>query len=183
MKLTKLIGIAVMITVLLGMGVSAEQASTNVYWGYTGCIISLTVHGGNDIDLGIPTSIGQVLSSTDNGVSVVNSCTGGVEVSVESSAVSDPYNDGTDGDLPDLVGSPHSVFDNFELYAHDATGTFTITGATTFTNFSGLNTSITLGSSINPSTIHLDMDYQYTIDTSDVPGDYSVTLLYTAVAV
>lgn len=177
MSKLKILGVAALLGLLIVGTVWGDNPdSVVVSWsGGESCWITMTVHA--DVFLGTITGVGQVLPSTGNTISINNNCTNGISLTVEPTAVTDPYDTTSDGVLPNGA----SVFDDFEWKASNASSGFTIApGKDSYTTFSGLNDDQDVGSSSNPANITVDIDYRYTSDINDVPGDYDVTLEYTA---
>ncbi len=161
----------------LGVGLLGETDNPVVSWSMNeggSCWITFTGHG--DVDLGDATGGSETLSSTGNGLSIDNNCTSGITLTVEPNAVSDPYETTSDGSLPNEA----SVFDDFKWKASNAHAQFSIaTGMDSYHPFDDLSDEDTVGSTSNPASVNVDIDYQYVTDLNDVPGSYSVTLLYT----
>jgi len=154
---------------------------TDIYWNIETCWVCLHVHG--NIDLGSAQEQDKVLEATGNKVGMCTNCAGGVDLVVEPTAVLDPYDTtGTtfDGNLPNGA----SVFDHFMWKASGSTTNFTVaSGAGSYQGFSALNDEKNVGSTGGPAHFAgVEIDYKYTTDSNDVPGNYSVTLLYTATA-
>lgn len=154
--------------VLLGTRAAEESGSTVVSWNAGSCWIDLTVHG--NVDLGEITEPDQVLEDIDgNDVQVQTNCAGGFELQVKATDSSTPA--GFAGDL--LADFQWKV-------AQPPSNSHVKDVQDSYTNFSAWNSAMTVGKSNKPGNETFGMGYQYTSDEQDIPGDYSITLEYTA---
>lgn len=154
--------------VFLGAWAADESGQTEVSWNVGNCWINLTVHG--SVDLGTITAPDQVLEDTDgNDVQVRSNCANGVELQVKATGSTTPA--GFEGDL----------LADFQWKVADVPSNPHVTNAQdTYTSFSAFDTLMTVAVSSKPATLTFGMAYKYTSDEQDIPGDYSITLEYTA---
>jgi len=143
-----------------------QSGQTEVSWSVNGCWLSLKVHG--DVDLGTITAPGQVLEDTSgNEVSLRTNCTNGYVLAVQAADAFIPA--GFEGDiLADFAWKVVKVSGNVNEYQD------------TYTTFSNFGEELKVGASERPGVAHFQMAYRYISDDEDIPGDYSITLLYTA---
>jgi len=176
-KRLKFLALAVALATLVTLGglAQSEQGTTVVYWSAV-CWIRLNVHP--DVNLGTIDATSFDVGYLEKGggpVSVRTNCKG-YTLNAEATDVSFPtgfdggIGDGTAAILQDfywkvatVTGNPYNVQD-------------------TYTNFTALNTPKLVGEADNPATHAFGMQYKYMIDIYDIPGDYSVTIRYTATA-
>lgn len=143
------------------LGQPASQPNTENFWTVGGCWISINAHA--DVDMGSASNFtpGDVLDDTGNNVEVKSNCHG-YSVDVEATQFSLPTNH------PD---APDTAITDFAIQGGDYTS---------YQSFTGINSSIEMATISNPGKTDLTVDYQYTFDLNDVPGDYRVYLTYTA---
>jgi hypothetical protein len=153
-----------------GVGAIEESDDTVVFWRVRECWIKLSVHP--DVDMGeADFSIGY-LESTGNPVRVITNCPGW-KLFVEATDTTSP---------PEFTGAPDDdppgVLGDFNWRAGSCTPPAE-NAQPTYTTFPGLDERMGVASSGVPATSTCFMDYKYELDVYDIPGDYSVTLLYT----
>lgn len=139
----------------------ASQPNTENYWTINGCWISINAHANVDMGQVSDFSPGDILDNTGNNVEVKSNCQG-YTVDVEATQFSLPTGH------PDASGT---AITDFAIQGGDYTS---------YQPFTGLNSSIEMATVSIPGKTDLSMDYQYTFDMNDVPGDYRVYLTYTA---
>jgi len=147
-------------------GGADKSGQTEVSWNVDNCWIKLTVHG--SVDLGTITAPDQVLESTSgNEVFVRTNCTRGYVLAVKATDALTPA--GFAGNiLADFAWKVAQVSGNVAEYQN------------TYTGFPGFGKEMKVGVAEKPGAAHFQMAYRYTSDDEDIPGDYSITLLYTA---
>ena len=154
--------------VLPGTWAADESGQTVVHWNASGCWINLKVH--ENVDLGTITGPDQVLEdASGNNVRVKTNCANGFVLEVQAADASTPA--GFEGDL----------LADFQWKVAQAPGSPHVTNVQdAYTSFSDFNAAETVAVSSKPGTVTFGMGYRYTSDEQDIPGDYSITLLYTA---
>lgn len=147
----------------LGSGLAAEESQeTSAFWNVPGCWITLEVH--DPADLGTITGPGQVIESTGNPVALLTNCSEWV-LNIMATDVSAPI-------------SADMVLEDFEWRVGECPPGVKCQHA--YTNFSGLNQEMLVAEPKNE--VHeaeFGIDYRYTSDMNDLPGDYRVDLVYT----
>ncbi|MGQ9477433.1 MAG: hypothetical protein ACUVRH_02965 [Candidatus Bipolaricaulia bacterium] len=149
-------------TISLGAGAGGK---TRVYWN-ANCWITLDVH--QDVFLGTITGPGQVLEDTEgNVVSLKTNCHNGYLLAVQAIEATTPP--GFAGDiLADFAWKVAKVEGNVSDYQGS------------YVSFPGFNKKMKVGYGEKPGAAFFHMAYKYTSDEQDIPGDYSITLEYTA---
>lgn len=120
------------------------------------------------MDLGTITAPGQVLEdATGNEVFLRTNCLHGYVLAVKAvDALTPP---GFAGNLlADFAWKVAKVSGNVAEYQD------------TYTAFPDFGRELKVGVSEKPGIAHFQMAYRYTSDDDDIPGDYSITLVYTA---
>lgn len=153
--------------VLIGALAKDESGSgeATVSWEVNGCWVQLAVH--SDVYLGTFTGPGETLESTGNELKVSTNCTDGYVLDVQATDAKTP---------PEFTGD---ILEDFEWKVERAWGNVDeYQGA--YTKFPGFNERMKVGVASKPGAAHYSMAYRYTSDSEDVPGSYSITLVYTA---
>ncbi len=147
----------------LGSGLAAEESQgTSALWSVEGCWIKLEVH--SPANLGTITGPGQVIESTGNPVALTTNC-GKWVLEIEATDVKAPI-------------SAEEVLEDFEWRVGECPSG--VTCQDTYVNFPGLNERMTAAEPKHEIfEAKFGMDYRYTSDMHDLPGDYRVELLYT----
>lgn len=143
------------------LGQPVHEPNTENYWTVNGCWISLVAHPNVDMGQASDFSPGDTLDDSGNNVEAKSNCLG-YSVDVEATQFSLP------SAHPD---DPNTAITDFAIQGGDYTS---------YQSFNGLNSSIEMATISSPGKTDLTMDYQYTFDINDVPGDYRVYLTYTA---
>lgn len=153
---------------LLGASAANESGETTVSWTENGVWLTLTVHNG--VDLGKINSPIDVLEDiSDNQVTVETNNPAGFILTVKALDFKTP--DGFEGNLLadfywKVAQAPHGK------QFHDI--------QKNYVSFPGLKEQMTVGVSDKQGSATFGMGYKYTADEQDIPGDYSITLEYTA---
>jgi hypothetical protein len=149
-------------TISLGAG---DGGRTTVYWN-ANCWITLDVHG--DVFLGTITGPDQVLEDTEgNIVFLRTNCHNGYVLAVQAVEATTPP--GFEGNiLADFAWKVARVEGNVSGYQGS------------YVSFPGFHQEMKVGTGEKPGAAHFHMAYKYTSDEQDIPGDYSITLEYTA---
>lgn len=153
----------------------ATTGSSNVVWGEAGqqCNLQLKLNQHSDtVDLGTHWIPGDILSSTytngaQNEVRVITNCADGYTLTVEKQSVTTP------------AGFNSSVPEDFSVKVGDSTHSAGDGPSSTLTTWKSLTSVRDIADDENAGNTTFFMDYQYETDIQDIPGSYSITLLYT----
>ena len=144
---------------------NGDSGKTAISWEVNGCWVRLTVHP--DVYLGTFTGPDQTLESTGNELMLVTNCPNGYVLDVQATDAKTPP--AFTGDiLEDFEWKVERAWGNVDEYQGD------------YTRFPGFNQRLKVGVADKPGEAHYSMAYRYTSDSEDVPGSYSITLVYTA---
>jgi len=146
----------------------SESSQTMVSWNVSGCWIGLKIH--KNVDLGTITGPGQILESTSgNEVFVRTNCPRGYGLAIQAADALTP------------AGFTGNILADFEWKVVKATGNVS-EYQDTYTSFSDFGEVLKVGLSERPGVARFQMAYKYTSDDDDIPGEYNITLVYTATA-
>lgn len=151
-------------------GTDSPSDQTEVYWEVTGgCWLNLSAHDNLDLGAYDQIDVESSINSEDKGE-------GQKKVQVKTNCESyDLQVEAAQFELPNTHGDDQSTaIQDFALKADQGS-------ITSYTEFTGLDSELTVDDDgSGPNTTNYKMNYQYTWDENDVPGNYRVHLTYTA---